>query len=526
MRKRAAAFGRYARTLGPWLRSPRTREDCLGSLRHQLADRERAFLHTLDVGIYGNPRTPFRELLRHAGAEHGDVAALVEHEGLEGALSRLHDEGVRVSIEEAKGKEPIIRGSLRLDVDPEGFDNPFVPKHYEGRSGGTRSPGIRVAVDLDSIANGAAYQLLFREAFALEGRPIAVWYPVPPGVAGINNVLTTYKLGAPAERWFSQTRTQWGAPFTRSAVFTAFTVAASRAAGRPIPRPVYTPPDEALTVATWLAEKRERGTPALLQATPSSAVRACLAAERHGLDISGTFFRCGGEPYTPGKAAVVEAAGCRGACNYYMSEAGGQLGIACAEPVEPGDVHVVTDRVALIQRDREMAGGGSIGLLLFTTLLPISTKLMLNLETDDYGVVEERDCGCPVSQLGHTTHVHTIRNHSKLTSEGMSFVGSTLITLIEEVLPQRFGGAATDYQFVEEEDAGGLTRVSVVISPAVGPVDEAAVTETALAHLTSEGTGGAMMAGVWRESGTLRVERREPHMTRASKITPLHLMSP
>ena len=276
-------------------------------------------------------------------------------------------------------------------------------------------------------------------------------------------------------------------------------------------------------MAAWLAEKRESGPPAVLHATPSSVVRVCLAAERHGLDISGTFFRCGGEPYTPGKAAVVEAAGCRAACNYHMAEAGGQLGIACAEPAELGDVHVVTDRVALIQREREMEGGGSVGLLLFTTLLPTSTKLVVNLETDDYGVVEERDCGCAVGQLGHRVHVHTIRNYSKLTSEGMTFIGGTLITLIEEVLPGRFGGAATDYQLVEAEDAEGLSRVSVVISPAVGPVDEAAVADTAIEYLESQGTGGAMMAGVWRDSGTLRVERREPYMTRASKITPLHV---
>ena len=523
MKGQAVGFARYARAVGPWLRSPRTPADCVSSLRRQLANREGAFLHTLQIGIYGNPRSPFKALLRHAGAEHGDVAALVEQEGLEGALARLHEDGVRLSIEEAKGMEPVVRGSLRLEVAPGDFDNPFVPKVYEARSGGSRSAGTRAAVDLATIANMAAYQHLFREAFDLSGRPIAIWYPVPPGIAGLNNVLTNHKVGATPERWFSQTRMRWGAPFTRSAIFTAFTVAASRLARRPIPRPVYTPPSEARTVAAWLAEKRESGSPAALHATPSSAVRVCLAAERNGLDISGTFFRCGGEPYTPGKAAVVKAAGCRGACNYYMAEAGGQLGIACAEPAEPGDVHVVTDRVALIQREREMEGGGTVGLLLFTTLLPTSTKLVLNLETDDYGVVEERDCGCPAGQVGHRVHVHTIRNYSKLTSEGMTFLGSTLITLIEEVLPQRFGGAATDYQFVEAEDTEGLSRVSIVVSPAVGPVDEAAVADAAIEYLESQGTGGAMMAGVWRDSGTLRVERREPYMTRASKITPLHV---
>ena len=36
--------------------------------------------------------------------------------------------------------------------------------------------------------------------------------------------------------------------------------------------------------------------------------------------------------------------------------------------------------------------------------------------------------------------------------------------------------------------------------------------------------GGELMAGVWRDGGTLRVRRQEPYATAAAEILPLHLL--
>jgi len=120
--------------------------------------------------------------------------------------------------------------------------------------------------------------------------------------------------------------------------------------------------------------------------------------------------------------------------------------------------------------------------------------------------------------------VHGVRSHEKLTSEGMTFLGSDLIDLLDEVLPAAFGGAPTDYQLVEEE-VGGLPRVTVVVAPSVGPVDEQAVLDTVLRGL-SEGPGyKAMMARAWQDGETLRVARREPYATGAGKILSLHVKS-
>jgi hypothetical protein len=146
---------------------------------------------------------------------------------------------------------------------------------------------------------------------------------------------------------------------------------------------------------------------------------------------------------------------------------------------------------------------------------------MINVESDDYGVLSERTCGCPLGEVGLTTHMRGIRSYEKLTSEGNHFLGSDLLVLIESVLPARFGGAPSDYQLVEEE-IGGLPRVGVVVRPSLGPVNEREVVAAVLTHLGAE-PRNRLMADVWREGDTVQVLRREPHMTAAGKILPLHI---
>jgi hypothetical protein len=94
---------------------------------------------------------------------------------------------------------------------------------------------------------------------------------------------------------------------------------------------------------------------------------------------------------------------------------------------------------------------------------------------------------------------------------------------MEDVLPRAYGGDSTDYQLVEEEQ-DGLPRISLVVSPRLGPIDEARVVATVLQFLASPSGAHKMMADFWEQANTLRVVRREPHATSASKILPLHLI--
>jgi hypothetical protein len=147
---------------------------------------------------------------------------------------------------------------------------------------------------------------------------------------------------------------------------------------------------------------------------------------------------------------------------------------------------------------------------------------MLNAEVGDHGVLTRRRCGCLLDALGLDLHVHDIRSYEKLTSEGMNFYGADLIRLVEETLPSRFGGGPGDYQVVEEE-VEGLPRMSVVVSPRVGPVDEEAILAAAADELRSGPAHHGMMSEVWRDAQTIRVVRREPHATASAKVLPLHV---
>jgi hypothetical protein len=139
--------------------------------------------------------------------------------------------------------------------------------------------------------------------------------------------------------------------------------------------------------------------------------------------------------------------------------------------------------------------------------------------------VTERRCACPLGALGYHTHFHTIRSHEKLTSEGMTFLGHDLIRLVEEVLPARFGGGPTDYQFVEVE-RDGLPRVDLLVSPRLGPLDERAVAATALDFLDHIPGAQIDFGDRWRQGGTLAIRRREPLPTAASKVLALHVPRP
>jgi hypothetical protein len=400
------------------------------------------------------------------------------------------------------------------------FDNPLLTRHYETRTGGSRSARTRLIVDLDAVGAEACHEQVFLQTFGLVDRSKAQWRPAPPGSAGLKGALRLARLGHSLDRWFSQVpvsyRTDW-----RHAAFVHAIAVTSRANGRPLAHPEHVPLNRAEVIARWLATHTARGRPAYLSTTASAAVRLATAARDIGVDISGTFFRTGGEPLSPGKVRVIRAAGCAVSCHYSMAEVG-RIGVACGQPEADDDVHVALDQVALLERDCRVSVGTHVPGFVLSTLQWRSSKIMLNVEVGDYGVLKKRACGCPWDALGFTWHLHTIRSYEKLTSEGMHFVGADLITIVEDLLPTQFGGDATDYQFVEEEE-NGLPRVSLIVSPRVGQADPAQLETAVLTALAAHGAANRMMAAVWTDGRTIRVVRRQPYVTATSKIHSLHL---
>ena len=159
----------------------------------------------------------------------------------------------------------------------------------------------------------------------------------------------------------------------------------------------------------------------------------------------------------------------------------------------------------------------------FTTLLPTAPKILLNAGNDDYGIIERRSCGCLFEQIGLTDHLKEVRSFSKLTGEGVTLVGSEMISMLEDVLPSRFGGSALDYQLLEEEDDRGFTQVTLLISPRVDIRDEAAVIDTVWEAFRARSVGTDQARLLWQSAGTLRIRRGEPVWTARGKLMPMHL---
>jgi hypothetical protein len=334
--------------------------------------------------------------------------------------------------------------------------------------------------------------------------------------------LSYAKIGLTIERWFAQNQLAETPDNAASIKFTRDVLDAARSLGWPLPEPEYVHQDDAVTIVRWLADCRTAGRPAQLDTNASSGVRVCLAALDCGLDISGSFFRLGGEPYTEAKAAVIHRAGCRAASHYSTTELG-RIGTACAAPEHLDEVHLLTDKLAFLQRpaiDDPAAGSQGDGALLITTLLPSVSKIMLNVDTGDCCEIRQRDCGCPLGAMGLDLHASHLRSYEKITSEGLNYLRGDLVPLVERILPERFGGNPTDYQLVEVED-GGMPFVEIVVNPRVGPVDVAAVSDAVYDWLRTR-PGEQLMADFWQDANTVRVVRRVPYATGAAKVLPLH----
>ena len=128
----------------------------------------------------------------------------------------------------------------------------------------------------------------------------------------------------------------------------------------------------------------------------------------------------------------------------------------------------------------------------------------------DCATLSDRKCGCPMETLGWRTHLHTIRSFEKLTAGGMTFVDTDVVRILEEVLPQRFGGGPSDYQLVEELADDEHPRLRLLVHPCVGPADSAAVSALFTEALGSGSETEKLMARQWREGRLLEVERKAP----------------
>ena len=512
------ASARFFPRLPSYFRRRLDAEEAHAALRRRREGRESDFLALVRRAVYGQPGSPYAALLRHAGCAYGDLERLVGQDGIEGALRVLYRAGVYVTVDEFKGRRPAVRGSTTVAVDPGLLRNPLAGAHVPGRSSGSRSAGTSVAFDLDFIRTCAVNACLGLEAWGGARWPKADWEV--PGVGGTFRILKLASFGAPPVRWFSHVdpaatpRYRWTARGLR---------VAGRLAGLRLPAPEHAPLDAPLVIARWMAETIRAGQTPCLFTMASSAVRLAQTASDAGIELRGAVIVLMGEPTTAARLAALRRVGAEGRPRYGSIETG-PIGYACLAAVAPDDVHLFDDLHALIQPGADAGVHGHPAAALFlSSIRPTVPFLLLNVSMGDQATLERRACGCAMEGLGWTTHLRDIRSYEKLTTHGVTFLDTTIIRVLEEVLPRRFGGAPTHYQLVEEESCDGRATLRLLVHPAVGTVDVAAVRDVFLDAIASPGPE-RMMSRIWRDADVFRVERREPLPTASGKILHLHVI--
>jgi hypothetical protein len=491
-------------------------------VRERMEHRDERFLRIAERSIYDHPASPYLALLETAGCELGDLQEMVRRKGLEGTLRALREAGVYVTYEEFKGRKPIVRNGKEIQVTPWDFDNPFAQRHFAFQTGGSTGTASRVAVDVDQMAARAPCQMLGFAAHGVLGVPSAAWGGILPH-SKIGSMLRRAHIGQLPERWFSPIGWRDSKHWLKYGVATGYITLCMRLCGIRVPLPQVVRADRALVVARWVAETLKTHGRCLLYTQISYAVRVCLAAREAGLDLRGATIKAGGEPATPAKVRQMQRAGVHYISSYGMTEAG-SIGFGCAQPLDGSDVHLFKDAYALFTHPHNLEGTGiTVPAFNLTTLLPTAPKLMLNMEMDDYGIIEERHCGCELETHGYTTHLRQIRSYSKLTGEGATLIGTEMVRILEEVLPARFGGSPFDYQMMEAEDGQGFTRLYLVISPRVGTLDESAVIQVMLDALGQSSPMADAARTMWQHADTIRIQRTEPTWTSRGKLLPLHI---
>jgi hypothetical protein len=515
-------YARFAFGYPGFLRFRITPEQARAELRRRMSERSESFLRLVEKGVFEHPGSPYRRLFALAGCEIGDLREAVRSQGLEPALIGLRKAGVYVSYEEFKGRAPIVRGGVEIVVKPGDFDNPFLSAAYQRTTGGTTGAATRVMTDIDNLRAKAAAQVVVDEAHGLIGRPVGFWRAGLPDV-GLNVILSRIGYGKVPDKWFTPVTPSDLRPSLEFRLATEYVLRMGRLCGLPMPRPEPVPIEQARVVARWVADTVNEGGGCVLSSSVSLLVRVSLAAQAEGLDLTGATLCGGAEPPSPAKVAQIMRSGARFVPQYSVSEFG-RVGAACVSPLEVDDLHLREDHLALIQHPRQVPGTElEVDAFHFSTLLPSAPKLAINVESDDYGVVEERDCGCPLYTLGLRRHVRAIHSFCKLTAEGMTLIGTDMLRILEEVLPTRFGGGPTDYQLLEEEDERSLTRLSLLVSPRVMLADEDAVLAAVFENLRSPSPASDLARATWRSFGSLRIRREEPIWTARGKLMPLHL---
>jgi hypothetical protein len=286
---------------------------------------------------------------------------------------------------------------------------------------------------------------------------------------------------------------------------------AGRWFGRGFPRPTVATDAE---VAGWIASERHAGRRCCVRLAVGRAVDVVRAAATAGIALGGTVFVVSGEPLTAARRRVIEASGARVVPQYGFIP-GGLLGVGCARPEAPDDMHVMAHTLAVVGMPGTDVGRSR---LLVTTLNARAPSIQLNVENGDVAEIVDRDCGCLLGENGLRRHVACVGSDRQVTLGGAKYPVEDLVTLVERTLPERCGGSVGDYQLVEEQESDGRGYLTLRVHPRVASHAGTELLAALREGLATGSRGARFVTDLWSERGALRVVRQAPRASARGKV--------
>ncbi len=488
------------------------------TVRYYMQHREEHFLG-LARKVISRPAHPYAQLFDVAGCTYADLENGVRNNGLEKTLESLLDEGVYVTQDEFRGRKEIVRSGRHIRATANSWDNDADEGFLEASSSGTGGRPIITKLSSAQLALAeTGVLLLVRELNLTDCARVNIG-PILPGF-GVVALLIANRLKLGLDRWYAiggATRAN-----LHYRIATRFVVAQMRLFGAQAPYPIYLDQNNFLPVAEYMSRRRAEGVTTTLSGFVSSVTRVAAVAVDHRLDLSGCRAIVLGEALTDAKRRVIESAGIDAYPTYGTSDFG-NIGYPCRHMNKGNCVHISRYAVGLVARRRDISSGeDGLSSLHATSLLPFTSRIFINVELGDTGIIEKTSCDCAYSRLGLDHQVRNIAAISKVTAQGMTIAADELVHLLEETLPSQFGGGAGDYQLIERE-ASSQTEVVLRIRPGVTAASPAQVLRYFLAE-TRRVYGGSLSVVSWIHSNGIRAELEPPILAATGKFRAIRLL--
>jgi hypothetical protein len=274
------------------LRRPIAPGEARAALRERLERRADNFLAVAREAIYANSASPYQRLLRRIGCEYGDLEGLVATAGVEGALAALFRQGVYLTVDESKGRVPVVRGSTRFDVDPAGLRHPRVAAGVLSRTSGSRGSRAVVPISFAAMRNQAIEQSIDFDARGGRAWVFARWGV--PGSSFLTGLIRYHLAGTPQAAWFSMVDPATAGLHPRYTWSERVLRWAAHLSGVAVPPKRFVPVDDPLPIAHWMVGVLRAARTPCLYSYVTPVVRLCQAAYEAGLDMRGARFAIAG----------------------------------------------------------------------------------------------------------------------------------------------------------------------------------------------------------------------------------------